>query len=103
MEKLKQFFQFASTNGLWLLSAFDNDKPGPSASLLFAHAANTVALGAIITLIVKDTLQGTIAAIMYSVLMIVFYLMRRIKSFKADLDDKSIELESGEDNGKKDT
>jgi hypothetical protein len=100
MEKLKQFFEFASTNGLWLLSAFDKDKPGPSASLLFAHAANAVALGAIITLIIKDTLQGTIAAMMYSVLMIVFYLMRRLTKFKADLDDKSIEIE-GEDNDKK--
>lgn len=103
MQKLIDFFKYSSEQGTRLPAAFDKDKLGPSASLLFAHLANTVAIGGIITLIVKDTLQGTIAAMMYSVLMIVFYLMRRIKSFKADLDDKSIELESGEDNAKKDT
>ncbi len=97
MQKIIQFFKYSSEQGLRLPSAYDNDKPGPSASLLFAHLANTVAIGGIITLIVKDTLQGTIAAIMYSVLMIVFYLMRRIKSFNVDLDDKQISMESGND------
>lgn len=103
MQKIIDFLKFGSTTGWFLGAAHDADKPGPSASLLFAHIANLVAIGAIITLIVKDTLQGTIAAMMYSVLMIVFYLMRRIKSFKADLDDRSIELDGGEDNDKKDT
>jgi hypothetical protein len=100
MEKIKQFFKYSSEKGLRLPAAFDNDKPGPSASLLFAHLANTVAIGAIITLTVKDELPGTIAAIVYSVLMIVFYLMRRIKSFKADLDDKSIEFDGGDNDAK---
>ena len=100
MEKLIKFFKFGSTTGWFLGAAHDADKPGPSASLLFAHVANFVAIGAIITLIVKDTLQGTIAAIMYSTLMIVFYLMRRLAKFKVDLDDKSIEMDSGEDNAK---
>ena len=103
MQKLIDFFKYSSEQGLRIPSAFDNDKPGPSASLLFAHLANTVAIGGIITLIVKDTLQGTVAAMMYSVLMIVFYLMRRLTKFKMDLDDKSLEIDGGEDNDKKDT
>lgn len=102
MEKLIQLLKFGSEQGFRLPSAFDADKPGPSASLLFAHLANTVAIAAIINLIVKDTLAGTIAAMIYSVLMIVFYLMRRLTKFKADLDDKSIEFDGGEDNVKKD-
>lgn len=94
MQKLIDFLKFGSTTGWFMGAAHDADKPGPSASLLFAHIANFVAIGGIITLIVKDTLQGTIAAMMYSVLMIVFYLMRRIGKFKVDLDDKELSLES---------
>lgn len=101
IDKIKQFFEFASKNGLYFPGAYDNDKQGPSASLLFAHVANIVAIWGLITLINKDALQGVLAAISYSVLMIVFYLMRRISSFKADLDDKSIELDSGEEKNDK--
>lgn len=94
--RIKKFLEFASKNGLYLAMAYDNDKPGPSVTLLFAHLANAVALVSIIILISKDTVQGTIAAILYSVITMVLYIMRRITKFKVDLDDKSIDLEGGD-------
>lgn len=96
LDKLKAFLEFSSKNGLYLPSAYDNDKGGPSVSLLFSHVANFVAIVSIIYLVIKDTTAGTISAMIYASLMLVFYLMRRIVKFKADLDDRSIELDSEE-------
>jgi hypothetical protein len=97
IQKIKDFLEFASTQGLRLPGAYDAEKQGPSVSLLFSHVANAIAVLGIGLSINKDVLSGTVLAMIYSVLMLVFYLMRRIKSFKADLDDKSISLDSGED------
>ena len=94
--RIKKFFEFASKNGLYLAMAYDNDKPGPSVTLLFAHLANTLALLSIIILISKDVTQGTITAILYSITTMVLYIMRRITKFKVDLNDKSIDLEGGD-------
>lgn len=94
--RLKQLFKFASKNGIYMIMAYDNDKPGPSVTLLFAHLANALALVSIIILISKDTFQGTIAAILYSVITMVLYIMRRITKFKVDLKDQSIDLEDGD-------
>ena len=96
LDKLKALLEFSSKNGFYLPSAYDNDKGGPSVSLLFSHVANFIAIASIIFLVVKDTTTGTISAMIYASLMLVFYLMRRITKFKADLDDKSIELDSEE-------
>lgn len=97
LDKIKQILEFSSKNGLYLPAAYDADKEGPSVSLLFSHVANMVAIISIIYLVIKDTSTGTLAAIIYASLMLVFYLMRRITKFKADLDDGSLELENEEE------
>lgn len=96
-EKIKASFEFAATRGWNLPAAFDSEKQGPSTSLFFSHLANILALLSIIFLLIKDTFNGTIMAIIYSSLMLVFYLMRRISKFKVDLDDRSIDLQSSEE------
>lgn len=101
LDKIKQIFEFSSKNGLFLPSAYDADKGGPSVSLLFSHIANLVAIFSIIYLVIKDTTTGTIAAMIYASLMIVFYLMRRLTKVKFDLDDKEIDLENNETEVKK--
>ena len=96
LNTLKEFFKFSAKNGLYFPAAFDKVSNGPSVSLLFANIAFYLSIVIIIILSVKDINLGTIAAILQSTLMLVFYLMRRLSKFKADLDDKSIELESGD-------
>ena len=96
LDKIKAFFEFASTNGLWLPAAFDSQSKGPSVSLLFSHIANSVAIVAIIYLTYKDTMAGTIAAMLYASLMIAFYLLRKLTKVKFDLDEKSLDLENNE-------
>lgn len=100
LDKIKAFFEFASTNGLFLPSAYDAKAKGPSVSLLFSHIANLVAIVSILILMNKDALQGNIAAMIYAALMICFYLLRTLSKVKFDLDDKSVDLQGGEDESK---
>lgn len=96
LEKIKKFLEFASKNGLYFPAAYDWDKEGPSVSLLFSHVSNILALITIIGLAIKDIQLGAVAAIIYSVLMLTFYLMRRITRVSVDLDDRSVSLENNE-------
>lgn len=75
----------------------------PSITLLFPYISFIVAMIAIILLMRENTLYGTIAAIGVWIIALVLYLMRRITKFKADLDDKSIELDNEETDEPKET
>ena len=99
-KRIKEIFEFSAKQGLNLPSAYDADKKGPSVTLLFTHVANAVAIISIILLMIKDINLGTTAAIIYSVITMVLYMMRRVTKFKVDLDDKSIDLEGGDKNEK---
>lgn len=94
LKALKQFFEFSSKNGLYLPNAYDQSKEAPSITLLIVHLANIVALAAIIYLAAQDRKAGAISAIVYAVISMVLYLMRRITSFSADLDDGEVSLNS---------
>lgn len=95
-DKLINLLKYYSEEGMRLPMAYDKDKPGPSITLLFAHIANAVAIGAVIYLTIQNTKDGAIAAISYSVITMVLYMMRRIISFKANLEKGDIELDSEE-------
>ena len=94
-QKFKKLLEFYSKNGAFLPAAYDADKDGPSTTLLFTHIANATAIGSIIYLVTQDAKSGTISAIVYSVITMVLYLMRRIQSFKVDADDGELELSAG--------
>lgn len=94
--KIKEIFEYSSTHGLNLPSAFDNRTGIGSVSLLFAHVANAVAIGGIVSLLFKDLKAGVYCAMGYSSLMLIFYLMRSIGKVKVDIDDGQIELEDNE-------
>lgn len=96
IKRLKQLFEFGGKTGFYTPNAYDHDKGGPSVTLLFANTAHYLSVIIIAALAYKDVNNGAIAAITYSVITMVLYLMRRITSLKADLDDRSIELESEE-------
>ncbi len=94
MEKLKEILIYLNRVGFPAPAIYDADKKGPSVSLLFAYIAYLLTIIGISTLMYKNLETGVLAGIIYSVLMIVFYLMRRLTKAKFDLDDKSIDLES---------
>lgn len=96
LQKIKNILKFSAKNGLYFPSAYDNAVDGPSITLLLVHLSSYIAMTAIGILLYKDTLAGTIAAMSYSVLMLVFYMLRKLTNAKFDLDDKSFELSNNE-------
>lgn len=92
LNRIKKLFEFSSKNGLYLPAAFNAETGKPSVTLLFTHIANTVAIIAIGILTYKDINLGTIAAICYSIVTMLLYLMRRVTKFKFDADDREIEV-----------
>lgn len=94
IKRIKELLVYWSTNGANLPLAHDVDKGKGSITLLFANTAHYLSVVIIAILAYKDINNGALAAITYSVITMVLYMMRRITSFKADLDDRSIELES---------
>ena len=101
LNKLINLLKYYSTHGVDLPMAYDKDKQGPSITMFFAYLANLLALVSIITLLIKDPVSGTISSLLYAVIMMVLYIMRKITKFKVDLDDKNIELDSGEESNEK--
>lgn len=99
LDKLKLLFEFFSKNGAYLPSAYDAEKQGPSVTLYFSHIAFLIAIIGICFLLAKDLNAGVLAAMVFSGVQTVFYLIRRLSKAKFDLDDRQIELE-GEDNEK---
>jgi hypothetical protein len=98
LEKLKTILEFASKSGLYLPAAYDNDKPGPSTTLFFAHLTFCLTFAVCIVLIFKqEVLTAAITSMIFWVISTVFYLIRRLKTFKADLDDRSISLEGSDE------
>lgn len=97
-ERIKQILEFGSKKGFYFPSAYDAVNKLPSSSLLFSHISFMVSIGAIVYLCYQEIDKGVYAAMIFSGMNMVFYLMRRIGKFKIDADDKSIELESETDN-----
>lgn len=91
---IKNLVYKASREGLPLPGAYDASTDKPSSTLLFMYIANMVALGSVIYLTIKDPIAGAVAACLFSTVNTVLYLMRRLQKASFDLDDKSINLES---------
>ena len=85
-----------ANQGIKFPMAHDSTTGKPSITLLFPYISFLLAMVSIIMLLKENTLYGTIAAIGTWVIALILYLMRKITKFKADLDDKSIELENGD-------
>lgn len=89
--------KYWSKHGLELPAAYDPEKRVSSTRLLWAWLAF---LGACISLVElhkrPELLSTTWTAIAFFIVCTVFSMLSRLHSFKADLDDKSLELESGD-------
>lgn len=92
-DKITELLKSSSKTGIYLPAAYDAEKDGPSVTLLFSHITFTLALFLTALLAFRPgVLTATITCIMFWIMATVFYLIRRLKTFKADLDDKSVEL-----------
>lgn len=98
IKSIKELLLYFSRTGAPTPTAYDADKKGPSTTLLFANSAHYLTLVVIAILAYKDINNGAMAAIIYSVITMVLYMMRRLSKVKVDADDRSIELDSGEKN-----
>lgn len=96
VQKLIELFKYSSEHGLDLPAAYDNDKKGPSVSLLFAHISFYIAIVSNILVMVNNLIVGSMMAMTFSGLYFVFYMLRKLNKAKIDLDDKSFDLENTE-------
>lgn len=101
IKRMKEFLKKANEHGLKLPFGHDAVSKKPSVTLLFSYITFVLAVIANLVLVYKDVFIGTITFIVFWVLATVFYLIRRLKTFKADLDDRSIELEGDNENDSK--
>lgn len=97
MEKIKAFFKFGSEKGLYFPYAFDAERKSPSATLFFAYISFYIASISLIFLHFNEKLlTATIMSFVFTGMMIIFYMIRKLNKAKIDLDDKSIELDGSE-------
>lgn len=96
-EQIKEFFKFGAEKGLRFPFVYDPIVNKPSVTLFFSYVSFFIAVVSLIALHFKATLLvATGMSFVFTTLMIVFYMIRSIHKAKIDLDDKQIDLESGE-------
>lgn len=97
LKQIKEFFNYSAEKGLRLPFAYDPIIKKPSVTLFFAHISFYIAVISLISLHFKSSLiTATGMSFVFTGMMIIFYLIRSISKAKIDLDDKQIDLESGE-------
>lgn len=68
----------------------------PSVTLLFAYVSFILATLACGYLLYKDAIAGTVSSLMLFFGTVIFYRMRRIDSFKFNLEEKSLEIDGAD-------
>lgn len=101
IKRLKQLFEFGGKTGFYTPNAYDHDKGGPSVTLLFANTAHYLSVIIIAALAYKDVNNGAIAAITYSVITMMLYMMRRLSQFKVNVKEGEIEVDSEDESEEK--
>jgi|CXWL01.1.fsa_nt_gi hypothetical protein len=88
-----------STNGVHVPFIYDQSVKGPSMTLMFPYVTFVISILSIIALHFKvELFVATTTTLMFWLVSTILYMIRRITKAKIDLDDKSVELDSGEDN-----
>jgi len=100
--KLAESWKKWGTDGMLWPFVHDPVKGKPSVTLLFFYisfflAASAVLVSSIMLLLTGNYLTATFMPIMMMFSGFIFYRLRRLDSVNIDLDDKSINLNSGSD------
>ena len=97
LQKLKNAWVSASDDGFRLPFLHDPVTKKPSITLLFPYITFVLSLVSVILLhFWPSIIIATITSIMFWVLSVIFYQLRKLQKAKFDVDDKSFELDSGE-------
>lgn len=98
IQKIKDILKSMSEDGVYFPYARDTTTDKPSSTLFFAYTSFLLAFISIVVLIIFNPLYGAIAGISFWFLAVVLYLMRRISTFRVDIDDQEFELASEQEN-----
>ena len=97
LSKISALWQKWSDVGMRFPYAYDPTTGKPSITLLQFYVSWVVVFCSLFALHFKASLwPATAGCMLWWVLSVIFYRMRRLDKAKIDLDDKSIELESTE-------
>ena len=87
--------------GLYLPTAYDARSNSPSITLLIFYVAATISSLSLVSLhFFPKLLTATTMSFLFLGMGFVFYRMRKLDKVKFDLDDKSIEIDAGEEDEK---
>ena len=99
IQSIKDFFKTSAERGMNLPLAYDASSGKPSITLLIFYVAMVMTVGSLTAFhfLPDKLLQPSLLTLLFLGLSFVFYRMRNLDKVKFDLDDKSIELEGGND------
>lgn len=98
MDKLSKLWKEMCVNGIHLPYAHDPVSGKPSITLLFPYITFVLSVISLVLLHIKPSLiVATTTTLIFWGISVVFYMLRKLSKAKFDLDDKSFELDSGEE------
>ncbi len=104
ISKIQEWLKKSAERGMNLPLAYDASQDGPSITLLIFYVAMIMTVGSLTAFhfLPDKLLQPSLLTLLFLALSFVFYRMRNLDKVKFDLDDRSIELDSGgSDDGNK--
>ncbi len=102
LDKILTKWRDWSHSGLRLPFIYDPSTNGPSITLMFPYITFLLAILSTIALHFKvELFVATSTTLMFWLVSTILYMIRRITKAKIDLDDKSVELDGGEESAGK--
>ena len=87
-----------AVNGVYVPFIYDQSTKGPSMTLAFSYITFVLSILSIIALHFKvELFVATTTTLVFWLIATILYMIRKITKAKFDLDDKSFELDNGED------
>lgn len=84
---------YSANTGLPLIAAYDAISGKPSITLLAVHITLWLTVG----MLLFGSMEKFWGALVFYIMTFVLYLIRKVTKFKIDADDKSFEVEGGDD------
>ena len=101
LDKIKALFEYGNDKPRFFPYAKDPTTGQPSVTLYFAYVAFYLSVLSLIALhFWNDLIATTGMSFLFTVLMITFYKLKTLSKAKFDIDDRSIELDSQDEEKK---
>lgn len=96
LDKIKEWIKLGNSFGIPLPMLRDEPDGKPSFTLLCVYLTFVLAFNSVVAMHFTKDLLSAGTSIMFWVVAMVFYRLKKISKAKLDLDDKSIELEDSD-------